>query len=153
MDPSPCKEVAVEVEASTPGSCAICSTPSHQQCVRCQNVFYCSKSHQKQDWKVHKHSCHAVKIVEVQGQGHTPSKTTRTLISTRDIARGEVIFKEAPLLTGPRVEADKDGFFSGSSTKFPLCLDCYRPVGGTYRCSSCFWPLCGPSCENVSKKT
>ena len=40
------------------GGCAVCgrSYPC-LRCVRCKQIKYCSRSHQRQDWKQHKHQC------------------------------------------------------------------------------------------------
>ncbi|XP_008550191.1 egl nine homolog 1 [Microplitis demolitor] len=39
-------------------SCAICNkTDKLQRCSRCKNIFYCSKDHQKSDWRKHKVDC------------------------------------------------------------------------------------------------
>ncbi|GMI08518.1 hypothetical protein TrLO_g15969 [Triparma laevis f. longispina] len=34
-----------------------CTVPAPLQCSRCQTTYYCSKDHQKDDWKAHKKSC------------------------------------------------------------------------------------------------
>jgi hypothetical protein len=37
--------------------CNVCSSPAAHRCSACKQVTYCSKDHQKQDWKNHKSSC------------------------------------------------------------------------------------------------
>ena len=38
--------------------CELCSnTDDLRRCARCKGVYYCSREHQKQDWKVHKKAC------------------------------------------------------------------------------------------------
>lgn len=40
-------------------SCASCGLDAKLVCSKCKLVFYCSKDHQKQDWKSHKKVCYA----------------------------------------------------------------------------------------------
>jgi len=136
----------MEVEATASGSedlvgsCAICSASSDKRCVRCMQVYYCNREHQQQHWKNHKASCHPVKMIALEQQSGR-----KALVATRDIPKGEIIIKEKPLLTGPRVESEN------LPERFPLCLECYRLVKGNYRCTKCQWPLCGPQCQKVSR--
>ncbi|XP_060852323.1 SET domain-containing protein SmydA-8-like [Rhopalosiphum padi] len=58
----------------------------------------------------------------------------RHWVAVRDIAAGEVLLEERPLVVGPK---------AGSP---PVCLTCYAPDSG-YRCSACGWPVCGPRCQ------
>jgi len=37
--------------------CALCGIAANKRCARCGVVFYCSKEHQTEDWKVHKQNC------------------------------------------------------------------------------------------------
>ncbi|MCL4145060.1 UNVERIFIED_CONTAM: hypothetical protein GTU68_036376, partial [Idotea baltica] len=59
----------------------------------------------------------------------------RHLTVTRDFKAGELIFKEEPLVVGPKQITE------------PICLNCYKRVYGTYRCSKCTWPMCNAECE------
>lgn len=59
------------------------------------------------------------------------------MIATRDIAAGELLLQDAPLLMGPKMITE------------PVCLACYRPVTGDYQCSDCGFPLCGEDCEGT----
>ena len=34
-----------------------CNNPAKEKCSKCGSVYYCSKSHQKQDWNRHKPKC------------------------------------------------------------------------------------------------
>ncbi|KAL7635177.1 UNVERIFIED_CONTAM: hypothetical protein RMT77_014163 [Armadillidium vulgare] len=111
------------------GMCNFCGTLASQRCANCRLVFYCKKECQKQDWKKgHKEDCKAVKIEKNSVLG-------RHLVATRDFKKGEVIFKDDPLVVGPKQITE------------PICLSCYKNVDGTYRCSKCGWPMCGPQCE------
>lgn len=37
--------------------CGVCNQPSTLACGGCKQVYYCSKEHQKDDWKAHKSVC------------------------------------------------------------------------------------------------
>ncbi|KAJ3276707.1 hypothetical protein HK104_003607 [Borealophlyctis nickersoniae] len=43
------------------GTCNVCQQPAPQVCSACKSVSYCSKDHQKADWKTHKLSCSGAK--------------------------------------------------------------------------------------------
>ncbi len=64
----------------TSGPCNVCKSLSETRCSRCASVFYCSKEHQKEDWKHHKGMCFhvaslksspasAMKGLMLEGQG------------------------------------------------------------------------------------
>lgn len=76
------------------GSCYICLAPSSQKCSGCQAVHYCSREHQKQHWKQHKHQCTPVRVKEDETVG-------RYLEASRDIKAGDIVMKEKALITGP----------------------------------------------------
>ncbi|OWR49372.1 hypothetical protein KGM_209725 [Danaus plexippus plexippus] len=103
-------------------------------------VYYCSKEHQKFDWKKsHKVECKPYKIQYSDSCG-------RFMTATRDIKQGEVILKEKPAVIGPRMYCKVQ------------CLSCGRqlqPIPNDdgnmdfIRCSSCNWPVCGIDCEKA----
>jgi len=64
----------------------------------------------------------------------------RYLEATKDLKKGELIFKEAPLVVGP------------ISVTPPVCLCCYAGVDGSYLCRKSGWPVCGPKCEKAVEK-
>ncbi|CAK9834288.1 SET domain-containing protein SmydA-8, isoform A [Anthophora retusa] len=107
-------------------SCAICGRSSTYKCSACKNVYYCSKQHQKKDWKRHAESCRTFKIAEDSALG-------RHYIATRNIKVGEIVLKdELPLIAGPMVNC------------VPLCLGCYTVLDKSIAvpCARCGWPLC-----------
>ena len=61
----------------------------------------------------------------------------RYLVAARDLKAGEVLFEEPPLVVGPVVMTP------------PVCLHCYTPVDGSFKCRKSGWPLCGPTCEKA----
>ena len=90
----------------------------------------------------------------------------RQLIATRDIAEGEVILRETPLIVAPSSKEfptksktskeTKEKTLTGrnnsneSSNKFKcICLGCYKNVQSLYKCSKCGWPVCDKECEKV----
>jgi hypothetical protein len=44
--------------------CGVCAQPATARCTKCKAVWYCSKEHQKLDWKIHKQTC----ILVVEGE-------------------------------------------------------------------------------------
>lgn len=110
--------------------CAICSKPASKKCGACHLVFYCSRDHQKQDWKKHKISCCSFKLADDPDLG-------RHLIASRDIAAGELLMKEFPLVAGPQ------------QFTVPVCLGCYSVADGSRECSACGWPICSEACEKA----
>ncbi|XP_044738650.1 SET domain-containing protein SmydA-8-like [Chrysoperla carnea] len=118
----------------TSNICAVCSITAKQRCAGCFNVFYCSRDHQKQHWKIHKSLCRPIKICEDAVLG-------RYLAATRPIKAGDVVFKESPLVKGP------------AQITGPICLGCGKEITGpddSVPCSKCGWPMCkdGDNCEN-----
>ncbi len=43
-----------------PDLCSLCAKPASLRCTACKTVCYCSKEHQRQDWKAHKVQCRLV---------------------------------------------------------------------------------------------
>ncbi|XP_073961933.1 SET domain-containing protein SmydA-8-like [Choristoneura fumiferana] len=111
------------------GSCYICLAPSSQKCSGCQAVHYCSREHQKQHWKQHKHQCTPVKVKEDETVG-------RYLEASRVIKAGDIVMKEKALITGP------------AQVTPPVCLGCYKllEAGKTVDCELCGWPFCSQDC-------
>lgn len=113
----------------TQGSCVVCLSPAIQKCSGCQMVHYCSKEHQKQDWKQHKYQCTPARVME-------DPKFGRYMEATRSIKSGDIILKEKPLITGP------------AQVTPPVCLGCYKLLeeGKTVSCTTCGWPFCSEEC-------
>ena len=62
------------------------------------------------------------------------------MLANKNIKAGEIILHEAPLVLGP------------AQTTIPVCLGCYVPVDGSYKCPRSGWPLCGPTCSKAIAK-
>ncbi|KAG0712785.1 SET domain-containing protein SmydA-8, isoform A [Chionoecetes opilio] len=112
-------------------SCAVCGCAASQRCGKCHLTAYCSKDHQKHHWKAHRTECSPYRVSQSEALG-------RYMEASRDIPAGEVILKDSPLVLGPR------------QVTMPVCLGCFTPVNGTYSCTACGWPLCGPGCQGNS---
>ena len=66
----------------------------------------------------------------------------RGMVAKRDIAQGELIFVDAPLVFGPRCY-DK---------YLPMCINCYKSGCPLFPCEhGCGLPVCSTDCENSSK--
>ena len=70
-------------------------------------------------------------------------KLGRYMVATRDLKAGEILFQEFPVSAGPKMNCSS------------MCLGCHKILSLNnvkalnYKCSKCFWPLCGPYCENL----
>ncbi|XP_075980478.1 SET and MYND domain containing, arthropod-specific, member 1 [Anticarsia gemmatalis] len=118
------------------GSCMVCLSPAINKCSGCQNVHYCSREHQKLDWKTHKFQCTPAKLKE-------DAKLGRYMEATREIKPGDVVMKEKPLITGP------------SQNTAPVCLGCYKLLeeGKVVTCEKCGWPFCSKQCTTKPEHT
>ncbi|XP_017777961.1 PREDICTED: protein msta [Nicrophorus vespilloides] len=111
--------------------CAVCQKPAQQKCSGCHLVYYCSKEHQKDNWKLHKIDCKPFKISNDPNVG-------RHLIATRNLKPGDVILKEPPIVWGP------------SQVTIPVCLGCGKGLNAktSKPCQKCGWPMCSEICQN-----
>ena len=62
------------------------------------------------------------------------------LVAATNIKAGEIILQESPLVVGPAQQT------------LPVCLSCYTPVDGSYKCPRSGWPLKGPECARAVAK-
>jgi len=108
--------------------CAFCHVQANQRCTGCHETFYCSREHQKLHWRKHKNQCCAFKIMS------DDPTVGRYIIATRDLKPGELILAETPLVMAPMAVTP------------PVCLVCYKPVDGRYKCPLCGWPMCSEAC-------
>ena len=81
----------------------------------------------------------------------------RHMVAVRDIKQGEVIFKDEPACIGKCFEIPlflyKLFYFISiragpDNSSKPMCLGCHKklPVGSSYTCPLCHWPMCGKEC-------
>jgi len=121
--------------AASHGVCPVCGKNATLKCGNCKREFYCGRSHQSEDWPRHRSACSAWKV------DHDPD-LGRHLLATRDLAPGDVIISETPLVWGPSIHANQR-----------LCVGCGRRCGEIdVRCGRCCWPACKPDCEGLFDK-
>ncbi|KAG8227849.1 hypothetical protein J437_LFUL010708 [Ladona fulva] len=125
------------------GNCGVCGQPATLKCSGCKEQYYCSKEHQKSDWKRHKETCRPFKVC-------SSSELGRHVVAKRRIEQGEEILVESPIVFGPPY----------GRTPGPMCLSCGTPLPlmavtsiATVRCQHCLWPSCGEDACMEGKKT
>jgi hypothetical protein len=111
------------------GSCKGCGKICSNKCTGCKQVYYCGKVCQRKDWKLHRPECKALSYKICSN-----SELGNYVVASTDIKAGEVIFVDNPIVVGPAM------------VTAPVCLACYTPVDGSYKCPKSGWPLCGPTC-------
>jgi len=60
-------------------------------CIKCHAITYCGRECQSADWGRHEWNCVPVMVKEFPGKG-------RGLVAARDIVKGEIIFKDKPVI-------------------------------------------------------
>merc|ERR1719495_426769 len=60
----------------------------------------------------------------------------RLLVAARDIDKGELIFTEKALASGPNHSLNQEH-----------CLDCLKVIEDKNRCTECGWPVCNVECQ------
>jgi len=113
------------------GTCPACGKIAETKCTGCKQIYYCNRDCQKKHWKQHKPECKALPY----RIGNSPD-LGNFMVASRDLKKGEILFNEPPLCIGP------------NAVTLPICLHCYTPVDGSFKCPKSGWPLCGPSCAS-----
>ncbi|XP_068232973.1 uncharacterized protein [Palaemon carinicauda] len=111
--------------------CEVCDAEEAPvPCPECNQVFYCSTSHQEDHWEEHKDTCIPT-VIEVKDP-----ERGRYLVPSHNVKAGELLFKEEPIALGPRASSR------------PVCLGCHKSITDMYftRCPKCLWPLCSLPC-------
>uniref|UniRef100_A0A2P2I598 Protein msta-like n=1 Tax=Hirondellea gigas TaxID=1518452 RepID=A0A2P2I598_9CRUS len=111
-------------------TCIVCGSAANQRCSRCHVTSYCNREHQKSHWKQHKTDCRPYVVQENLILG-------KYLVASRDLAAGELLLKDVPIVLGLR------------QITMPVCVSCSASVNGSHCCSECGWPLCSPECQRV----
>jgi len=117
-------------------SCAFCGdfdSEKLKKCSGCGNVAYCSIKCQRQHWPAHKNHCKAWKVTT---DPENP-KRGRFVVATRKIIGGEIIFREEPILLGPRLDPNV----------LPMCSGCFGKLKKiNYKCPKCGVEICSEKC-------
>ncbi|XP_069163542.1 uncharacterized protein [Procambarus clarkii] len=112
-------------------NCAECQKPATIVCGGCWQLGFCARDHQITGWVKHRPKCRPWRI-------GCSSELGRFMVATRDIAPGELLLEDKPLLLGPKMLTE------------PVCLGCYRPLSnGDHQCRGCGFPICGSQCEGT----
>lgn len=85
---------ASDAAGAATNKCAICGISENLlRCARCKITFYCSKDHQKQDWKKHKITClKSQKVDSVEKKyGHIVSNQISTTIPSEGSSENEIL--------------------------------------------------------------
>jgi len=105
--------------------CFLCAKPATSICEVCRLVGFCGPEH------AHLHRpeqfCFPFMVEMREGVG-------RFVVATRDIEPLELVMWDNAAALGPRM---------GTA---PVCLQCLKPVDGSYMCPECGWPMCDEKC-------
>jgi len=106
--------------------CFICSKPATEVCDKCGLVAFCSEAHKK----LHRpeNFCFPFMVEQREGVG-------RYVVAVRDIEPLELVMWDSAAALGPRMGCA------------PCCLQCLKPVDGSYFCQVCSWPVCNEKCS------
>uniref|UniRef100_A0A6A7FNU5 Protein msta-like n=2 Tax=Hirondellea gigas TaxID=1518452 RepID=A0A6A7FNU5_9CRUS len=131
----PCSNGDASTESADDAPSVACkecggTSKAARACGGCWQVWYCSKAHQASAWDKHQRECKSWKVAK-------HSELGRYMVATRDIAAGDLIMADAPILIGPKQITE------------PVCLACYRPVDGSYKCKKCGFPMCDSDCQDA----
>ncbi len=124
-------------------------------CGGCGAVKYCSKEHQKSDWKRHKANCKAYRIDKSELWGrreidfNCPSELyknamiyIRYLVTSRALKPGDRILSCLPSILGPPLHSAA-----------PICLRCNARLAGLVpktKCQTCGYGFCDEACKQAS---
>ncbi|XP_023326741.1 uncharacterized protein LOC111700149 isoform X2 [Eurytemora carolleeae] len=137
-EPEPVVEEEIIEKDQVPcGDCVVCGRLAKAACSGCKHVFYCTREHQKKDWTSHKDSCK--EFFKLPYRVERSKKLGRFLAATKDLAEGELILQESPMVIGPR-----------QLTK-PVCLGCHKEIASSsemIKCIRCNWPVCSLKCQD-----
>jgi hypothetical protein len=99
--------------------CGVCKKPATNRCSKCKTVSYCSREHQKEDWKSHCTICHKTQNGTGIPEDNQPEKEKESLpgpsgvmesvpyvlkpteyglcmVASRDLKPGDFIYSEVP---------------------------------------------------------
>ena len=121
------EENSIENTYTNLNVCFLCAKPSIETCDKCNLVGFCSEDHKK----LHRpeNFCFPFMVEQKEGVG-------RFVVAVRDIEPLELIMWDNAAAIGPKMGGP------------PVCLQCLKPVDGSYRCENCKWPMCNKKCAD-----
>nr|XP_013189669.1 unnamed protein product [Amyelois transitella] len=80
---------------------------------------------------------------DVPYEARTSEELGRYLVAARDLAPGDLVLTERPLVFGPKGMLNQDAM---------PCVGCYKQVSTVVgeRCSRCGWPVCSGNCPGLT---
>lgn len=113
--------------------CAVCSKGGQQlRCSRCHSVYYCTREHQRLDWKKHKVICNNNDVPSVANGDRNSAVTSDILTITQEETADSEIFNSKPELLSPRLDLDFREEKS-STEKLLRCAKSAMPIQGENR--------------------
>eukprot|EP01023_Acetabularia_acetabulum_P034796 TRINITY_DN3270_c0_g1_i3.p2 TRINITY_DN3270_c0_g1~~TRINITY_DN3270_c0_g1_i3.p2 ORF type:complete len:285 (+),score=57.05 TRINITY_DN3270_c0_g1_i3:71-925(+) len=121
--------------------CKICGERTIQTCAGCLKVYYCSREHQKEDWKKHKKACKSSRHNQHQHQNNSKPSTSSNckegLIHPSSWARGlKSPMKYEWLLDVYRMRIDETYVYRGDA------IAMYNPDSSKFDILTHFWIFC-----------
>eukprot|EP00092_Neocalanus_flemingeri_P005352 GFUD01005766.1.p1 GENE.GFUD01005766.1~~GFUD01005766.1.p1 ORF type:complete len:592 (-),score=147.56 GFUD01005766.1:293-2068(-) len=109
--------------------CFLCAKPATETCDKCNLVGFCSEDHKT----LHRpeNFCFPFMVEQKQDVG-------RFVVAVRDIEPLELVMWDNAAALGPRMGCP------------PVCLQCLKPVNGSFSCEKCNWPVCDKKCADGS---
>ena len=108
-------------------SCVICKKDATKRCVKCLQVWYCSRECQVADWKTHKKYCNKEKD---KVKMEDPTILIQTLMDSHHISNKKIsLFQEnEPCWSVVRIEGKGDGVVANRDIEYGELIAQERPV-------------------------
>lgn len=98
--------------------CELCGKMEHLlKCGRCRNSFYCSKEHQKQDWKKHKQVCKEAEKPQLQPEPqptHAAKAKQEELVRKKDTPQNQTA-SQSTGLSNITADDEKTNFITSAA--------------------------------------
>jgi len=110
-------------------TCWVCNSPGLDSSEFYAEMRYCGQEHRELHHPPDHEEPWPFSVREKDSVG-------RYLVAARDIDKGELIFTEKAIASGPNHTLVENH-----------CLNCLKKMENNYRCSKCAWPVCDEECE------
>lgn len=124
--------------------CFVCSSANNLlRCARCKAIYYCSREHQKRDWKRHKTACKqlipgtpnspstSIDSTSVeQRYGHLFTNSVASLLPVEGSSESEILSTAGELLGETYTRAFNNNIDDKSSSKSLTCAKSAMPIAG-----------------------